>query len=67
MDIFSFVIAAIIVAASIGLEIKREIDIRRGVYKDKDDYRLSGLLKKKLSDRKNCTHEEETKNTDGEK
>lgn len=51
MDKLSFVIAAVIVVITFGLEIKREMDIRTGFYKNEDSYRLGKIVKKKLSDR----------------
>lgn len=51
MDKLSFVIAAVIVVITFGLEIKREMDIRTGSYKNEDSYRLGKIVKKKLSDR----------------
>lgn len=53
MDKLSFIIAAVIVVITFGLEIKREIDIRKGSYENEDSYRLGKIIKKKLSDRRN--------------
>lgn len=53
MDKLSFVIAAVIAAVTFGLEIKREMDIRKGSYKNEDSYKLGKIVKKKLFDRWN--------------
>lgn len=58
MNTLAFTIAAVIVAASFGLEIKKEIDIRKGSYTDNDSYRLGKVIKKMLFDRENDKDEE---------